>query len=153
MRLRNPGSRPWRSAPSSSLRPGHGGNKRRREGFFARVYTLVRQIPRGRVLTYGQVAALLGDPRWARTVGWALAACPPGTAPCHRVLNGRGACSAGYASGHPERQRARLEAEGVRFRLDGTIDLITYGWLGPPRARHRSQMNGSAEAPWPSKST
>ena len=117
---------------------------RGKDTFFARVYSLVRRIPRGRVLTYGQVAALLGEARWARTVGWALRACASRSVPCHRVLGGRGRCSPGYGSGHPERQRARLEAEGVRFRLDGTVDLAANGWLGPPRAGRRSCMNGSS---------
>ena len=144
MGLRNPGSRLSRSGPGSPPHPGRRGEERREDGFFARVYALVRRIPRGRVLTYGQVAALLGDPRWARTVGWALGACGSRAIPCHRVVNARGGCSSGYGSGHPERQRARLEAEGVRFRLGGTVDLAAYGWLGPPRAGRRSRMNGSA---------
>ena len=143
MGLRNPGSRLSRSGPGSPPRPGRRGEERGKDGFFARVYALVRRIPRGQVLTYGQVAALLGDPSWARAVGWALGACGSRAIPCHRVVNGRGGCSSGYGSGHPERQRARLEAEGVRFCLDGTLDLTTYGWLGPPRARRRSRTNGS----------
>lgn len=143
MGLRNHGSRLSRSGPGSPSPPGRRREERREDGFFARVYALVRRIPRGQVLTYGQVGALLGDVRWARTVGWALGACPSRAIPCHRVVNCRGGCSPGYGSGHPERQRARLEAEGVRFRLDGTLDLTTFGWLGPPRARRRSRTNGS----------
>jgi len=143
MGLRNDGSRLSRSGPGSPPHPGRRGEKRKEEGFFDRVYAVVKRIPRGRVLTYGQVAALLGDPRWARMVGWALGGCTSGAIPCHRVVNSRGGCSSGYASGHPEQQRARLQAEGVRFRLDGTLDLTTYGSLGPPRAPRRSRMNGS----------
>ena len=143
MGLRNTGSGLSRSGPGSPPRPGRRGEERGKDGFFARVYAMVRRIPRGQVLTYGQVAALLGDPRWARAVGWALWACGSRAIPCHRVVNGRGGCSSGYGSGHPERQRARLEAEGVRFCLDGTLDLTTYGWLGPPRARRRPRTNGS----------
>jgi len=142
MALRYPDSRPARSGPDPPLRAGDHGEERREGGIFARVYALVRRIPRGQVFTYGQVAALLGDSRWARTVGWALSACASSAVPCHRVVNSRGGCSAGYGSGHPERQRARLKAEGVRFCLDGTLDLATYGWLGPPRPRRRSRMNG-----------
>ena len=143
MGLRNDGSRLSRSGPGSPPHPGRRREKRKEEGFFDRVYAVVKRIPRGRVLTYGQVAALLGDPRWARMVGWALGGCTSGAIPCHRVVNSRGGCSSGYASGHPEQQRARLQAEGVRFRLDGTLDLTTYGSLGPPRAPRRSRMNGS----------
>lgn len=132
------------SGSDPPLRPGRRGGAPRTGGFFGRVYAVVRRIPRGRVLTYGQVAALLGDPRWARTVGWALDACPWSRIPCHRVVNSRGGCSRGYGRGHPERQRARLEAEGVRFRLDGTLDLATVGWLGPPRAGRRGRLGAGA---------
>lgn len=144
MRSRTPRLRPSGSGLTPALRPGRRGGAPRTDGFFGRVYAVVRRIPRGRVLTYGQVAALLGDRRWARTVGWALGACPSNRIPCHRVVNSRGARSRGYGSGHPERQRARLEAEGVRFRLDGTLDLATYGWLGPLRAGRRSRLTGRA---------
>lgn len=144
MRPRTPRLRPSGSGSVPALRPGRRAGAPRPGGFFGRVYTVVRRIPRGRVLTYGQVAALLGDPRWARTVGWALDACPWGRIPCHRVVNSRGGCSRGYGNGRPDRQRARLEAEGVPFRLDGTLDLATYGWLGPPRAGRRNRLSGRA---------
>lgn len=144
MRPRTPRLRPSGSGSVPAPRPGRRGGTPRTGGFFGRVYAVVRRIPRGRVLTYGQVAAFLGDPRWARTVGWALDACPWARIPCHRVVNSRGGCSRGYGNGRPDRQRARLEAEGVRFRLDGTLDLATYGWLGPPRAGRRNRLAGRA---------
>lgn len=58
------------------------------ESTFDRIYAVVKRIPRGKVATYGQVAMLAGNPRWARAVGYALHANPePGVIPCHRVLN------------------------------------------------------------------
>jgi methylated-DNA-protein-cysteine methyltransferase-like protein len=93
-------------------------------GFFERVYTLVEQIPQGRVATYGQVAALLGVPRGARAVGWALRALPrsrSGVVPWHRVLGAGGRISLRAGNGAAV-QRRRLRAEGVRFR-GGRVDL------------------------------
>mgnify|MGYP000270190502 FL=1 len=80
------------------------------EGFDAEVYSVVAQIPAGRVTTYGQIARLIGMPGYARRVGHALAAAPAGL-PCHRVVN-----SAGRTAPHWTEQRPMLEAEGVRFR-------------------------------------
>lgn len=103
-----------------------------REGW-SRVYAVVRRIPRGRVATYGQVAALAGRPGQARQVGYALAALEVDSpVPWHRVVNARGGVSLrgdGHAAGM---QRARLEAEGVAFR-DGRIPLDRYRWQ--PRKR------------------
>ncbi len=81
-----------------------------------RVYTLVRHIPPGKVLSYGRVAALLEVPNGARAVGWALAALKAGTdVPWHRVINSAGRISLrGYPDGE-QRQRQLLTAEGVRF--------------------------------------
>ncbi len=100
------------------------------EGFFARVYALVRRIPRGRVVTYGQVAALLGVPRGARAVGWALRALPEDAAarvPWHRVVGRDGRISPRRGPG-PEIQKRRLRAEKVAFR-DGRVDLGLHGLL------------------------
>ncbi|WP_126029817.1 methylated-DNA--[protein]-cysteine S-methyltransferase [Bifidobacterium callimiconis] len=84
--------------------------------FSQRVYDVVRRIPRGRVATYGQVAALAGAPRSARFVGFALHSNPePGVIPCHRVVFRDGSLAPGFAFGGPERQRALLEEEGVTF--------------------------------------
>ena len=84
--------------------------------FSQRVYDVVRRIPRGRVATYGQVAALAGAPRSARFVGFALHANPePGVIPCHRVVFRDGSLAPGFAFGGPDRQRALLEEEGVVF--------------------------------------
>ena len=96
--------------------------------FFARVYALVRKVPRGRVVTYGQVARALGAPGSARTVGWAMRVCPE-RVPWHRVVNARGEISLRPSTGYHE-QRVRLKAEGVRFDRAGKIDLDKYGFSG-----------------------
>jgi methylated-DNA-protein-cysteine methyltransferase-like protein len=93
-------------------------------GFFQRVYTAVRAIPRGRVATYGQVAALVGVPRGARAVGWALRAMDTAEArrvPWHRVVTAAGGISLRPGLS-PLVQRKRLRAEGVRF-VHGQVDL------------------------------
>ena len=84
-------------------------------------------------MTYGAIARLLGDPRKAREVGWAMAAAPssPEPIPAHRVINARGELSGGPAFGGNAVQRAKLEAEGVSFMADGRIDLERYLWLPP----------------------
>ena len=99
------------------------------DGFFARVYDVVEQIPSGMVAPYGQVAALAGRPRAARYVGYALHANPrPGEIPCHRVVFADGALAPGFAFGGPEEQRRLLEDEGVAFRDEGHVDLGTCRW-------------------------
>lgn len=84
--------------------------------FSERVYEQVCRIPRGSVATYGQIAALAGNPRNARVVGYALHGNPrPGIIPCHRVVFRDGSLAPGFAFGGPERQRELLEDEGVTF--------------------------------------
>jgi methylated-DNA-protein-cysteine methyltransferase-like protein len=95
---------------------------------FAKVYELVRAIPRGRVATYGQVAELLGLRRGARAVGWALRALPSRLerrVPWHRVVGHGGRISPRPGPG-PLLQRRRLRAEGVRFR-GAAVDLARHG--------------------------
>jgi len=99
-----------------------------RPDFFARVYAAVRAIPRGRVATYGQVAAMLGVPRGARAVGWALRALSPSASrsvPWHRVVGAGGRISPRAGPG-PELQRRRLRAEGITFR-GAAINLRRHG--------------------------
>jgi methylated-DNA-protein-cysteine methyltransferase related protein len=114
------------------------------KGRNARVYAVVRKIPRGRVATYGQVAALAGLPGHARQVGYALHALPEGTTvPWHRVVNARGEISPRSVPGWEMEQRERLEAEGVRFDEQGRLSLRRFGWLAqdPPR-KTRSRSRG-----------
>ena len=96
---------------------------------FEKIYAVVQQIPRGRVATYGQVALLAGNPRWARVVGYALHSNPsPGTIPCHRVVNREGKPSPSFSFGGLEKQVQLLKEEGISFQSDGTIDLSIYLW-------------------------
>ena len=95
---------------------------------FEKIYYVVKSIPKGKVATYGQVAFLAGNPRWARVVGYALHVNPePGIIPCHRVVNREGRVADGFAFGGGEIQRKLLEAEGVVFEKNGRIDLEKYG--------------------------
>jgi len=91
-------------------------------------YAVVRQIPPGRVATYGQIARLSGMPRCARTVGYAMAGCKDPSIPCHRVVDRFGGTKACFDTYAPGTQRALLEAEGISFRPDGTVDLEQYLW-------------------------
>lgn len=96
--------------------------------FTKKIYEIVGEIPRGRVMTYGQVARLAGNPRGARGVGFALHRNPyPVTTPCHRVIFKDGSLCQGYAFGGAEVQRRLLEEEGVGFLADGRVDLNHYG--------------------------
>jgi methylated-DNA-protein-cysteine methyltransferase-like protein len=96
------------------------------------VHALVRRVPKGCVVTYGQVAALVGAPRAARAVGQAMRVCPSGV-PWYRVVNGRGTISRRGDGSGALSQRLLLEGEGVRF-VRGRIDLRRYGWRTGARA-------------------
>ena len=105
------------------------GAKQGPAGFFDRVYALVARIARGKVATYGQIARMLGAPRAARSVGWAMHDNPHGSrVPCHRVVQQGGSCSPNFRIGDPGAQRRLLEREGVQFRLDGRIDMQAHQW-------------------------
>ncbi|MEX2178547.1 MAG: MGMT family protein [Gemmatimonadaceae bacterium] len=95
---------------------------------YARIYAVVRRIPRGRVATYGQVAELAGFPGRARQVGYALHALSGSTGvPWQRVINAAGAISLSPMTGGFS-QRMLLEKEGVRFDARGRISLRSYRW-------------------------
>ncbi|MDD5900579.1 MAG: MGMT family protein [Lachnospiraceae bacterium] len=95
---------------------------------FERIYNVVKQIPRGTVATYGQVAVLAGNKRWARVVGYALHANPdPAHIPCHRVVNREGAVSEAFAFGGGNRQAELLLSEGVEV-TEKKVDLEKYRW-------------------------
>ncbi len=102
---------------------------------FEKIYEVVRQIPKGKVATYGQISRWLGWPRGARTVGWALRALPEDSnVPWHRIVNAQGHLSLNEQGAAI--QRAYLETEGVVFDKSGRIDLETYGWEGPSPWEH-----------------
>jgi methylated-DNA-protein-cysteine methyltransferase-like protein len=99
--------------------------------YFEKVYRIVRQVPLGKVTSYGAVARMLGNPRGARTVGWALHSIPENSdVPWQRVINSKGRISTScreHGAGH---QRDLLEAEGVEFDERGYVDWDRFGWEG-----------------------
>jgi methylated-DNA-protein-cysteine methyltransferase related protein len=102
-------------------------------GFFAAVWQIVAKVPVGKVVTYGQIAAMLGNPRAARTVGWALHSLPDNTdLPWHRVINSQGRISTDCGEHSPNLQRYLLEKEGVIFDAKGHVDLDVHQWRSPP---------------------
>jgi methylated-DNA-protein-cysteine methyltransferase related protein len=103
--------------------------------YYERVWQLVRQVPRGKVATYGQIALMLPAPNGVdletykaygpRWVGGAMAACPENV-PWQRVINSQGKISERPGA---EKQRQLLEAEGIEF-VNDKVDLKKYGWHG-----------------------
>jgi len=92
------------------------------------VYEIVKDIPLGRVVSYGQIARMLGNPRGARTVGWAMANCPEDL-PWQRVVMADGSITGGTWAGL---RRELLESEGVPFLSDGRVDMKKCVWDGIP---------------------
>jgi len=102
-----------------------------------RVYRMTRRIPRGRVMSYGQIASLVEQRLSPRAVGWALHGCPDNV-PWQRVVNASGGCSTDRLPDVPQGlQRSLLEQEGVVFGDNGTLDLDAYRWT-PPEHRPRT---------------
>lgn len=105
--------------------------------FANRVFAVVRRIPAGKVATYGQVGRMIGAPRAARYVGYALHGNPepgtdPGCIPCHRVVFKDGRMATGFAFGGPDEQRKMLAAEGVAFDEEGRVLMDAFQWDGHP---------------------
>jgi len=111
---------------------------------WARIYAIVRRIPRGRVATYGQVSALAGFPKAPRLAGYALYALPEGTPlPWHRVVGAGGRLSLGRLSpAGALTQRMRLEREGVEFDPRGRVRIERFGWGLRPRTLSRERRGG-----------
>ena len=92
------------------------------------VYEYLAAIPRGKVVTYGQIAVFLGDKNLARSVGNILHVNPDGDKyPCYKVVNSRGSLAENYAFGGAEGQRQRMEADGITVS-DNRVDLKVYQW-------------------------
>ena len=115
------------------------GKRRAVSETFEKIYAIARRIPRGRVCTYGRLAALAGNPRLSRIVGCAMHTVPPDV-PCQRVVNRFGGLSDAFSPGGRETHRLLLEMEGVSFRPDGCVDMERHMWWGgtveaeqPPR--------------------
>ena len=97
--------------------------------FRERVWAVVRSVPPGKVVTYGQVAAMVGAPFAARAVGEVMSGTPDSAnVPCQRVVNRDGRLAPTYGWGGPEQQKRELEEEGVYVHLDFTVDLKEYQW-------------------------
>lgn len=102
------------------------------------------RVPRGKVVTYGQVAALLGVPEAPRAVGAALRHLPPALArvvPWQRVLNASGGISLRGDVIRVDEQRWLLENEGVEFNRQGKVNLKEYRWAGPTRGKTRKRLS------------
>ena len=113
--------------------------------FFEQVYEVVRLIPTGKVASYGQIARLLGNPRAARTVGWALHSMPDESdVPWQRVINARGTVSLGTRGSGGAIQRALLESEGVAFDEQGRVDMKAHAWEGLDLAQLHQILNPGA---------
>ncbi len=97
---------------------------------FERIYEVVKKIPFGKVATYGQIAMLAGNPRWARVVGYALHVNPdPENIRCYRVVNRFGELSEAFAFGGINEQAELLKAEGVEV-VDNRVNLEKFLWNG-----------------------
>jgi methylated-DNA-protein-cysteine methyltransferase-like protein len=112
------------------------------EGYRERVFELVRRIPSGHVMTYGQIAEILGEGYTPRTVGFVMHSADEETTPWHRVINAQGACSTGRIVLPPDKQQRMLESEGVKFDERARCDLNRYRWT-PEEAREAQQQDDS----------
>jgi methylated-DNA-protein-cysteine methyltransferase-like protein len=98
------------------------------------IYRMVRRIPRGRVMSYGQISQLLKRPLSARAVGWAMNQCPDDV-PWQRVVNAAGGISTEHRSVPRDLQRRLLEAEGIRFGADGKLSMSKYRFVPKRRSK------------------
>jgi methylated-DNA-protein-cysteine methyltransferase-like protein len=98
------------------------------QAYRERVFAFVRQIPKGKVMTYGQLAIILGEGYTARTVGYVMHGAEEGV-PWQRVINSQGKCSTGKLTMPINLQQELLEAEGVVFNASGKCDLGTFQWF------------------------
>ena len=109
-----------------SIRP----SGKREESFFELVYDVVRQIPKGRVTSYGAIAAALGAKKSARMVGWAMnnAHVVKPKVPAHRVVNSKGLLTGKIHFGEPGRMQQLLEKEGITIKDDQVVDFKKVFW-------------------------
>ena len=116
--------------------------KRDNPAYRQRVYKIVRRIPAGRVMTYGQIAEILGEGYTPRTIGFVMHGSDDAT-PWHRVVNAQGGCSTGRVVVPHDKQQRMLEAEGIKFSKSGKCALETYLWI-PGKVRDKiSKERGS----------
>jgi len=112
-------------------------------GYRERVFEIVRRIPPGRVMTYGQLAEILGEGYTARTVGFVMHSADQ-TVPWQRVINAQGACSTGRVIVPPDLQQRMLISEGVVFNEKGRCDLARYRWT-PEEYEAGGEVGGDAQ--------
>ena len=98
------------------------------QNYRERVYEIVRTIPSGRVMTYGQLAGILGEGYTPRTIGYVMHGAETESVPWQRVINSQGACSTGRMTMPLNLQQSMLESEGVQFNEKGKCDLAQYLW-------------------------
>jgi methylated-DNA-protein-cysteine methyltransferase-like protein len=104
-----------------------------------RVYRIVRRIPRGRVMTYGQIAYMLGEGYTPRTVGFVMHGSDESNTPWHRVINSQGRCSTGRLVLPSDKQQRMLEREGVKFDKTGRCDLEVFIWNPARKTKEKSE--------------
>ncbi len=113
-----------------------------------RVYDIVRAIPPGHVMTYGQIAEILGEGYTPRTVGYVMHAADE-SVPWQRVINSQGACSTGRIVLPPDKQQRLLEAEGIIFNARGRCDLERYRWEPPDTQTKDTRIRESQTSLFP----
>ena len=122
--------------------------KKKPTDFAAQVIKMIRQIPLGRVATYGQIAQLAGRPSGSRGVVWILHSCSESHAlPWHRVLNSKGLISFPEGSAHFKKQKALLRNESIQFKTNNGLDLETYRWKKKPVNVRLKQVGKSKAQP------
>lgn len=112
--------------------------------YIEQVHGVVRQIPKGKVATYGQIAKILGI-RDVRKIGWALHQNKDPKCPCHRVVNKEGGVAKGYVFGGEEGQKKKLVFEGVVFLENGNVNLEKCLWRFSPPPRKPEEFDASDE--------
>jgi len=100
-----------------------------KQDFFDRIYKVVAKIPKGKVTTYGAIAAVCGIRFAARTVGWALNGAKESGLPCHRVVNRNGALTGKVHFGDIHLMEDLLRSEGIEFDKDGCVIMKKYLWI------------------------
>lgn len=118
-------------------------------GYRQRVYKLVKRIPRGHVMTYGQIAEILGEGYTARTVGYVMHGADAEKVPWQRVINAQGKCSTGKMTLPVNLQQSILESEGVKFDKNGRCDLnsVLWGPKGVDKLDEKSTLLGRSNRP------
>lgn len=119
-------------------------DKVRDKNYRERVFEIVRQIPSGRVMTYGQIAEILGDNYTPRTVGFVMNAATEDV-PWQRVINAQGACSTGHIVLPVNLQQQMLESEGVIFNEKGRCGLKKYRWQPDEEGKRQKEKGKSSD--------